>query len=420
MIQRRTLDTIVCLAIILPFGASIASYFILAPSSLGLTGYSERADISLSAIALVFAWLGIACILATKGIAAGRQAGPLKGAARVRSEEAQIAFFIAGFVGTLYVYMSVIGPDVGSLVDFWRDSRFAEFSEFDYGAGISTLRYASVVSGAFAIARYVVGRRLSMVDLASIALLIASSFMVARISLAMALASALTIVIVDKNYNTIDTRRVVIGLISIISLMAAFSFSRDANFYSEHGIHNPLHMALTSGQAYLGTPAHVTLGSTTAALSGDAQVQTTALSTLGPVVPIAVAKALGIDDEVQHQREPWEGVTSRYDESVELTLGLTTNGAFTGLLFGHGWLALVTALIAIFFLMYIAGRWIVSGTVGIALSGCLLFSLSELWRVYLARSGLMLFILLSGISIFFCARWIYRNQEGNEHESPTS
>jgi hypothetical protein len=368
--------------------------WLLPTNPAGLSGFIERARPTSAGIVLILAWLGCAVLVASVAFSSGRRGGPLRSLSFVSVDEFHLAACAIGAVGTGWIYWSVTGGDLDTFISIWTNQEFTRFrSEFDYGVGVSTGRYASVLAGGLSLARLFTGQRMRRLDVASFVVLAATVLLNSRIAALMALSAAAVVVLAGTR-RRVRWTRIGVATSLVVALFVLANYSRSATFYEAYGVGNPVRMATLNAQSYLATPTQVTLATSGAAMDGSALPPVTVAGALAPVLPPYITKAAGIPPP---EAAAVSNVEHLYQGSVDLSINLTTNGTMIDLLMTYGWWALVSALAVIAVAIWLAGRFVVSGPIGAAIGGVLLYGLAETWRVFLFNAGSVHFVVLMGV-----------------------
>jgi hypothetical protein len=392
--RERVIGGLPTALLLVPVGVSLGVW-LLPPNPAGLTGFIERTGVSLPGLVLISSWFACAAVLASGAFSRGRRAGRIPGLDHVGVDEFHIVACIVGAIGTGWIYWSVTGGSLDTLVSIWTQQDFTRFrSDFDYGVGISTGRYASVLAGGLSLARLFTGARLRLLDWASFFVLIATALLNSRISALMALSAAGAVILFSPG-SRVRPLRIAAALVAVAVLFVLANYSRSASFYEAHGVQDPLHMAAMNTHSYLATPTQVTLAVSSAAMEGSAIPPQSPGGTLAPALPPYLTKAIGMP--IPESTET-DNIETFYQESVDLSISLTTNGALIDSLMTYGWGALVTALVVIAFAMWLAGRFTSSGPIGAVVGGVLLYALAETWRVFIFNAGSIHFVIFMGLA----------------------
>jgi len=388
--SERALHALPALVIILPMLLSVCVW-LLPVNPAGLTGFVVRSHVSVQGCAALGVWTACAVLAATAAFSAARRSGPISSLRAVTLDEFHVAALAVGAAGTLWIYYSVTGGSLSTLVALWTHQDFTRFrTDFDYGIGIATGRYAAVLAGGISLARFLCGRRMRHLDAASLAVLIAVVLLNSRVSALMAVSAALSLIVFSPSRTKIRPVRAAVAVGLVVTLFVVANYTRNAEQYRAAGVTDPIAMAAMNAQAYLATPANVALGVSSAAIDGRALPPTSLTHAADPALPPYLTKVIEDPTPVV----PHANVENRYQGTVDLSLSLTTNGTFVDVLMESGWLALITAVAVIFAAMWAAGRFVVSGPIGAIGAGVLLYALSETWRVFLFNTGNIHFIVL--------------------------
>ncbi len=392
--RRRLIGALPAILVLAPLALSVAAW-LLPTNPAGLTGFVDRAGTTAAGLVLIVAWRGCVVLLASTAFARGRAAGGFGSLRFVTVREFHIATCVIGAIGTGWIYWSVTGGSLSTLVSIWAQQDFTRFRfEFDYGVGVSTGRYASVLAGGLSLARLFTGARLRALDWASFAVLVATALLNSRISALMAIFAAGAVILFSDTAR-VRPLRVVAALTAVAVLFVVANYSRSATFYEQHGIRNPVQMAAMNTQSYLATPTQVTLATSAAAMDDSAIPPTSAEGTVAPVLPPYLTKAIGIPAPESTETN---NIETLYQDSVDLSISLTTNGALIDSLMTYGWGALLTTLGLITVMMWLAGRFTTSGPIGAAVGGVLLYGLAETWRVFIFSAGSLHFTVALGLA----------------------
>jgi hypothetical protein len=363
------------------------------PHRSGLTGFIDRAVVSWPGLLLVGSWAACVVLVATIAFGASLSRGPIQALTNVRTGEFHVAALVLGTIGTASIYWSVTGGNLGTLVTIWSGQDFDNISyEFEYGAGISTGRYGAVLAGGFTIAHLLRGRPLRTIDAASILLVVATTFLNARITVAMAIVVALSILAFSGERPRLPRTAIILSAVAVSTIMVVANYSRNGDIYKERGVESPIEMTLVNAQAYLATPTQFTVGVSDALMDGRARPSGSAEMALAPILPPTIVKTFGGPEPL----DVGTTVFSRYQGVIGYSLEYTTNGAAIDLLMVYGWWAWPGALLMAAAMIWVAGRFAVSGEIGAAVAGAVLYGLVEIWRVWILNAGSMNFILVMG------------------------
>lgn len=384
---RWHIRSLPAVAILGPALLSLAAW--LAPiAPAGLTGYFDRADVTLWGIGLVVAWYGTVVSVAQVGYTRGRQRGGMASLERVSTSSVHWATCILGLIGTAWAYWVASGGSLSRIVTLWRTQQFNTLrAGFEYGVGLPTLRYAAIIAGALSIAHLVQRGRVRRVDILSLLALIAASFLASRLTITAAVFAALIVLVNAEAIHRPRLGTLIAGVLALVTLFVALNYSRNAGTYEAAGVRNPVSMAAVNAQAYLAAPTQVSLGFATLVMSSGYSPQVGDSESLGILLP-TYANRLGGSGEADRS----------ISSVVEVSPSLTTNGALPDLLFRGSWTSLLAALAAIGLAAWGAGRFLSSEGVGPVVGGVIIYGFAELWRIFLFNQGILHFLVLVGIA----------------------
>lgn len=364
----------------------------------GLSGYFSRAEATPWGVALVVAWFGSLVAAAQIGFTRGRRQGSLESLARVPVIEAHRWICAIGLLGTGWAFWLATGGSVSKIAELWRTQQFNTLREgFEYGVGVPTLRYATILAGALSLAHLARRRRPRVVDALSLIGLVAASFLASRLTVIAAIFIAVTILLTGGSVRRPRLSAILIGALAAILLFTALNYSRNAGTYREKGVGNPFAMAAVNAQSYLAAPTQVTLGFATLVMEGQINPETGDLGSAEVLLPTYAQPGSGTTTSQRPAGGHGGAPASSISSVVEVSPALTTNGAFSQLLYRSGWATLAFAVLAVCVAAWGAGRFLASPGIGPAIAGVLLYGLAELWRIFLFNQGILHFLVLIGV-----------------------
>ncbi len=384
------LPTVVILA---PAALSLLAWWgPVAPN--GLSGYYARAAVSPWGVALVIAWYGSLIVVAQTGFSLGRRQGGFISLRAVSIEEVHRWTCVVGLVGTAWAYWVATDGSPSRILDVWRTQQFNTLrAGFEYGVGVPTLRYATILAGALTLVHLAGRGRPRAIDVLSLLGLVGTAFLASRLALVAAIFVAITIVLARGTFRRIRPGALLVGVVLILALFTALNYSRSAGTYRDAGVTNPVAMAALNAQAYLAAPTQVTLGFSSLVMDGDLDPARGGLESLSTALP-SYAQSL----------EGSPAPTTSISRIVEVSPTLSTNGALPGLLYDGEWASLLVALGMAGLASWGAARFLLSGGVGAAFAGVLLYGLTELWRIFLFNQGILHFLILIGVAAVLIGR----------------
>jgi len=197
--------------------------------------------------------------------------------------------------------------------------------------------------------------------------------------------------------------------ISGFAALTALNYVRNANYYREAGVSNPVEMNLYQTGAYLAVPAQVSLGVSDAVVRGAWEKQGGALSSLGAVQPTFLQFNKVAKDDSWKQ-------ASVYGYSVAFAGNFFTNSVFADTYSVYGTWGWLYTILAYGFAGYAFARIFSFSPVIAASAGVVAYCFLEVWRVQILIYGIVVFLLLlTAGSAFLTARLRPpRSTEGGE------
>lgn len=379
------------------------------PNSAALTGFSVPADATGRGVALLVLWYCAIVLVATLGFRLG-SAGARPGPDTARFGEPWFErryFFLllaAGAAGVGYSFLQVGG--VAAIVESLSEQTANDFSNALSGfAGPQTLRYATILAaplGVYLWQKKVIGWPYMV---ASVLLLVTNSMIASRLSLLMACAVYLAAWVRGRKPREATGHsgaRMVVALALIVlsgfAVLTALNYIRNANYYRDAGVSNPVAMNLYQTGAYLAVPAQVSMGVSDAVVSGAWENQGGAGSSLSAVQPTFLQFNKVAKDDSWKQ-------ASVYGYSVVFEGNFFTNSVFADTYAEHGAWGWLYTILAYGVAGYAFARMISFPPVLAASSGVVAYCLLEVWRVQILIYGIVIFLLLlTAASAFVASR----------------
>jgi hypothetical protein len=386
---RRLVRWLPSIAILVPAVLSLAAWSLPVTRD-GLSGYFERAPFSGWGVALLVAWYASLALVAQFAYSRGLRQGGLDGLTRVSVLEVHRVACVVGLFGTAWAYWVATGGSVSQLLELWRTQQFNTLrAGFEYGVGVPTLRYATILAAALTLVHLATRGKPRVLDAASLIGLIATAFLASRLAVVAAMFAA--VIVLAASRRRLPAPRlgtVLITVLAAVALFTALNYSRNAGTYREAGVTSPLTMAAINAQSYLATPTQVSLGLSSLAMDKAFDPDLGGGASLEILLPTYTP---GDPASAQAPRTPIHSL-------VEHNPALTTNGAFTSLLHETGWGALLVAIGAVGVAAWGAARFLSSEGIGPAIAGVILYGLAELWRIFLLQQGVLHFLVLIGVA----------------------
>lgn len=374
-----------------------------------LTGFTAPAEASGRGVALLLLWYCAIVMVSMVGF----WVGVLRTRPTIGNEATNSAWFerryfflllAAGAVGVGYAFMKVGG--ISAIVDSLREQTANDFSNALSGfAGPQTLRYATILAAPLSVylwRKKVIAWPYMVV---AVLLLMANAMIASRLALMMACAVYLAVWVRGREprRTASGSRARLWGAVALIVLsgflvLTALNYVRNANYYREAGVSNPVAMNLYQSGAYLAVPAQVSLGVSDAVARGAWEKQG------GPTSSLAAVQPTFLQFNKVAKDDSWKQAAT-YGFSVTFAGNFFTNSVFadTYSLYGTwGWLY---TIVAYGFAGYAFARIFSFSPVIAASAGVVAYCFLEVWRVQILSYGIVVFLLLlTAGSSFLAAR----------------
>lgn len=373
-----------------------------------LTGFGTPAEVTPRGVALLLIWYVAVIATATVGWRLGTGSKPVARVARLADNPVfQRRFFLlilsASTAGMGYAFYLITSS--ASIVESLTSQTGNDLTNSMPGStGPTTLRYATILAAPIGI--YLWRRKIIRWPfmLLAVALLAANSLIASRLSILM--ASVVYLAIWARNSYTTRPghrlgRRLTAAIVILVVGFAALTtlnYFRNANFYREAGVTNPVAMNLYQMGSYLGAPAQVSIGVSDTVMSGAWQNAGDPVTSFNAVQPTFLQFSKVSKDD------SWKGADI-YGYSVTFAPQLFTNSVFADTYADYGaWGWPYTILIYGFagFLMARILRYpgVIAGSAGV-----LAYCFAEVWRIQIVSYGIVIFLLLSSATSAWVATW---------------
>jgi len=379
-----------------------------ATASEALTGFAIPADVTGRGVALLVLWYSAIALVSMIGFWSGiHRSRPRSGPGATDTARFERRYFFlllaAGAVGVGYSFFKVGG--LGGIAESLSAQTANDFSNALSGfAGPQTLRYATILAapiGVFLWRRKVI-RWPYM--LAGVLLLLANSMIASRLALLMACAVYLTAWVrsrVAEPGRSGGRALVAIALIAVTGFgaLTALNYIRNANYYRDLGVSNPVEMNAYQMGAYLAVPAQVSLGVSDAVASGAWEHDVDPVTALGAVQPTFLQFTKITKDDSWKQ-------AATYGFSVTFAGNFFTNSVFADIYSVYGLWGWLYTIVAYGVAGYAFARIFSFSPVIAASAGVVAYCFMEVWRVQILLYGIVIFLLLlTAACTFVAVRW---------------
>lgn len=366
-------------------------------SAEALTGFAIPAQTSGRGIALLVLWYAAIVLVSMVGFWWGTERSrPAADGAPTETAWFERRYFYlilaAGAVGVGYSFLKVGGPS--AIVASLSQQTANDFSNALSGfAGPQTLRYATILAAPIGVYlwRKKVIRWPYMA--AGVLLLVSNAMIASRLALLMSCVVYLAVWVRGRTRPVAggSSARIWVTLAVIVlcgfAILTMLNYFRNANYYREAGVSNPVAMNLYQSGAYLAVPAQVSIGVSDAVAAGAWQNSGSAGASLDAVKPTFLQFNKVAKDDSWKQ-------SSVYGYSVSFAGNFFTNSVFADIYSEHGTWGWLYTIVAYGFAGYAFARIFSFSPVIAASAGVVAYCFLEVWRVQILVYGIVIFLLL--------------------------
>lgn len=405
-----------------PVGASFGAWAILGGLDvLGyagwswekLAGFPEPAPLTLRSVVLLVFWYGAVVSMSMVAWRIGTRSRPNPRNVELTSSTVfERRYFyvvlLAASVGIGYAFYQ-IGSPLSIIESLSEQTGNDLYKSLSNTASPVTLRYSTILAapiGIYLWRKKVIAWPFMVL---AVVLLLMNAMLAHRLSLLMAAAVYLAIWARQRGKVTSTPPKrkvnrwvalVVIGVVGF-SLLGALNYFRNANYYRDAGVSNPVAMNLYQMGAYLAVPAQVSVGVSDAIMRGAWQVESDPIEALTAIQPTF------LQFEKVSKDDSWKRA-SVFGYSVKFAPNFFTVSVFadTYALYGSwGWLYT--------FCLYALGGYLLArvmryGAVVAGTGGVLAYCFAEMWRIQILNYGIVIYLLLLTIGSAIIAGWSVR------------
>jgi hypothetical protein len=377
-----------------------------------LLGFAVPARVTPGGVVLLLLWWAAVLSVSVLGWRLGTDRRP-SGTDRfnVTTPAAERRYFLlvttVAAMGVAYTLYRVGG--VASIFSSLTTQSGNDFSNsLSQTAGVQTLRFATILAAPLGIHLW----RKKIIPLhyvvIAVGLLLSSALISSRLSLIMAGFVYLAIRTRDRDASpsgTVTPIRRICTLIAVVAigvgLLTAMNYFRNANYYRDAGVTNPVAMNLYQTGAYLAVPAQVSLGVSTAIMNGAWQNRGDPVTSSDAVKPTFLQfKKVSKDNSWKDAQE--------YHYAVSFEPNFFTNSAFADTYADFGMWGWFYTFLIYGFAGFLFARLMRYGPVVAGSGGVLAYCFSEIWRIQILSYGIVIFLMLL---TFGCAALAARRQD---------
>jgi hypothetical protein len=370
------------------------AFWLIPGESEDLRGFDSRSAFGGPGTLLLFGWYVVCITIIWFAVKAGR---------RVRTFEKLDAFqhsptlersfywFLSSLatIGVLYCFI-VVATSV-DVVDAITNRNFNVMAHaLPDNAGLSTLRYTTAIAAPIGVFLWQQKKSSLWLALWNVILLLSIVALASRLSLILAVVVYAFLFVSTKKDFRLKAWVAVVAIVVVFVGLTAFNYARNANYYEDREVTNPLSMNMYQTAAYVGTPFQVSLGVANAIVSGERAIAGEPAASTQAIAPTF------IDFKKSYLGGPTGN--SIYGDSVSVAKNLTTNSAFADTYVRYGWWGLAYTTLILAAAGFGFGALSRYRSVVAVFSAILLYGFAEYWRIFLFNQGILIYLLLASAS----------------------
>jgi hypothetical protein len=386
-----TLETLVRPYTLLLVGAGLSFLAWAIPwGRAALLEFAHAEPWTLDGSLFIVAWYGFFFVVALGGFRLGHLIPPLRRAEVVPWESYYVYLSILSAIGTIYSYLYVFAKSPHVISNALLHQHFNAVRQIlPEAAGVQTLRYAATLAGAIALFE-LVRRRFHWLHFVNVVLLLLTAAVASRISLIITTIAVVALAARHLGGRRISLRRIVgttlLSAVALFLVLAAFNYTRNANYYRANGVTDPLLMNLDEVIHYLGTPFQASVAVSNHVRNWPAVPSTAAAGVSPFLLPTYVSSSTP---------RSVANAENRYRRLVSIPVTQTTNsvlasayGVFGALAFAIlGFIALLAAMVAGHAARYRSYAFLAGPVIA--------YCFADFWRVYAFNAGIIQFLVLA-------------------------
>lgn len=376
------------------------------PPAIGtkLMGFVTPAPVSVAGVVLLATFYGFLVWMAMLGWAVGGAAADRVAARRPAPEISERRYFYlvlaVAAVGVGFCYATVASRRsiIGALSSQTGNQLYDSLPQ---NAGVQTLRYACILAAPLGVYLWRKGAVGFPAMAVAVTLLCLNALLSSRLSLIMASTVYLTIWVrtrKPRRPNGPRYGRVVLAALGIGFLMlTGLNYSRNANFYRDAGVTDPITMNLYQTSQYLTVPAQVSFGVADYVMSGKWHVPSEPLSSANAVLPTFLQKN-------KVRKADKRKFSADYGYSSSFSPQYFTNSAFADIYEDFGAWGWFYSFILYGIAGFAMARFMRGVPVVAATAGVFAYCFAEVWRIQIPNYGFVIFLAILTIGGSWLAR----------------
>ena len=275
------------------------------------------------------------------------------------------------------------------------------YDSLPQNAGVQTLRYACILAAPLGVYLWRKGVIRAPLMVFAVSLLVLNAILSSRLSLLMAACVYLTIWVRTRDLSAGGRRRSAVAVLGTLVagflILTALNYTRNANFYRELGLSDPVTMNLAQSSQYVSVPAQVSLGVADFVMTGKWHVPSSPMGSLDAITPTFL-------QEHKVRKADKKKYGADYGYSSTFAPQYFTNSVFADTYAEYGAWGWFYTFIIYGLAGYIFARLMRAQPVVAATGGVIAYCYAEVWRIQILSYGFVIFLLLLTAACAWIAR----------------
>lgn len=359
-----------------------------------LIGFDTPAPVSVPGVVLLATFYLFMALVALLGWLAGsarvdEPTGPGQRDAPICERRYFLLILPVAVIGVGYCYFTVATQRsiIGALSSQTSNQLYDSLPQ---NAGVQTLRYACILAAPLGVHLWrkgVIGMPLMVF---AVLLLGLNALLSSRLSLLMATCVYLTIRVRTREAGAGRRRSAgaVLGVALVgFLLLTMLNYTRNANFYRELGVADPVTMNLYQSSQYVTVPAQVSLGVANSVSTGKWHVVSNPMDSLDAITPTFL-------QEKKVRKADTKKYSADYGYSSTFAPQYFTNSVFADTYAEFGAWGWFYCFLIYGMAGFLLARLMQAQPVVAATGGVIAYCFAEVWRIQILSYGFVIFLLL--------------------------
>lgn len=353
-------------------------------------GFEIKETLTSQAFLIIFLWYFIIYVLTWAAYFFGTRLKKSEKLDSVSDDSYYRIITVLSALGVMYVYLTILKNNPEVFISVFQNNANAlkETLYNNYDTGLHSLRYISILGGAFGIYRIITIKRIRAIDLLNIMLLLMTALISSRLSIIVSILVLLGM-LAHRNHK-ISFKAVIILAIALFTVLTLANYFRNGNFYKEkYNINNPILMNVSEMVTYLGAPFQTSVSIANNVdrihFNGDKN------DLMFYFVPTYFHGIFNINSSPSND----------YRQYVNIEKSLTTNSAFTHLYSSLGITSFSFIVIIVTSFAFVAGAFSNYKSLIFTVHYLISYCFAELWRMYMFNTGIIHTLIFAVFFVLF-------------------